>query len=172
MKNINQIACSNPNGKSAPGCNCKGYFCQTPNGADYTTCPFCDGSDYCYLNYNKPNVEKKFAEVDKKDNYSHPIYEDFCDSCGILFRAGCRHQANGCTGDIYNAHVIRKWKYIPSNDIFIGMPGFESVDEWLKEIDNIEVLDWICLGAGHCPTGSLYPKSSHPQYYSDCPLTK
>ena len=45
MKNIitfnNNVECSS--------CNLNGFFCYTPNGADYTTCPLCNNAEYGHI---------------------------------------------------------------------------------------------------------------------------
>jgi hypothetical protein len=42
------------------------------------------------------------------------------------------------------------------------MSQFESIDEWLKEYNNIEVIEMVCPNNGiHC-VKSYYPKSTHP----------
>jgi hypothetical protein len=156
MKNITQantmVKCYN--------CNMNGFFCYTPNGADFDTCPFCGQNDYLYAG-DHDNFEE-ISNILKKCK----IGFSFCSSCRILYHTGCTHAVNGCTDDTYNAHVIKLWKY--NGTIYEGMPQFASIDEWLKQIQKIEVLEMICLNNGnHCEKGR-YPKSEYPDDYDVC----
>jgi hypothetical protein len=157
MKNINNIVYPTDN-KYYSTCKCKGFFCSTPNGGDYVSCPFCDKWEYKYHGW------ENFTKYNNDE--SNMIHLNFCGSCGVLYEAGCVHQVNGCTDNLYNAHVVRKWKHKPSGNIYVGMPQFESPKEWESEVNNIEILEWVCVGAGHCPEGS-YSKSKYPSYYTN-----
>jgi hypothetical protein len=136
-----------------------GFFCYTPQGADYNTCPLCGtSSDECKLNYD--------------DYPSFSDGGDVCDKCKIIYDVGCTHACNGCTDDCYNGHLVGKWKHIPSNQIYTGMPQFDSTEECKVELHNIIILEWICPNNGmHCTKG-FYPKSNNPQYYHTCKLTR
>ena len=166
MKNIvsfdNNVKCSS--------CKLNGFFCYTPAGADYDTCPICNNHDFVKGSFifKKSLYRKYFGDnSDLDENYEN---HDFCDSCRILFYVGCRHACNGCTDDCYNGHLVGKWKY--KGEEYIGMPQFDTIDEWFNEIKNIEILEWICPNNGlHCTKG-FYPKETNPQYYVDCELKK
>jgi hypothetical protein len=57
-----------------------------------------------------------------------------------------------------------------TNEIFNGMPQFDSADEWIE--NNYEILEWCCPNNGlHCNKG-YYPKEKYPQYYNTCYLYK
>jgi hypothetical protein len=159
MKNINKIVYPEKNTL----CQCRGFFCTTPNGADYTTCPFCEGTEYKYHNW------ENFIKYESDENNN--IHHNFCDKCGVLYEAGCTHKVYGCTDDLYNAHVVRKWKDTLTGNIYIGMPQFENSEEWKSNVNNIEILEWVCVGAGHCPTEGRYSKVKYPQNYTQCSLT-
>ncbi len=95
---------------------------------------------------------------------------NFCDSCKIIFKVGCIHACNGCTDDCFNGHLVGKWKY--KGEEYIGMPQFDTIDEWLNEINNIDIIEWICPNNGlHCTKGS-YPKATYPEEYTICELKK
>ena len=127
-------------------CGKEGFFCETPNGGDDLTCPCCDCS-----------VEKWVLE-----DYDFA----FCKKCCILFESGCVHAVNGCTSDRYNAHFIRKWKH--NNEIYVGMPQFDSIEEMYAEMPRIEILERICIHNGMNCEKAAYPKQTYPQYYSGC----
>ena len=139
-------------------CDLNGFFCYTPQGADFNTCPLCGDFSYnCGLDWDKYrllNDEKNGGNV--------------CAECKIIYEVGCRHACNGCC---FNGHLVGKWKHIPSDQIYTGMPQFDDMEECAAELNNIEILEWICPNNGlHCTKGS-YPKETHPQYYSQCPLS-
>jgi hypothetical protein len=146
-------------------CEISGFFMYTPQGADYYTCPCC--TEYDFVNTCDEELFKKYFD---RDNRGSSIYEKykFCSSCKIIYDIGCRHAENGCTSSCYNGHFIGKYKY--RDEIYIGMPQFETVDEWYNELKNIEILEWICPNNGiHCTKG-YYPKIKFPKYYSECSL--
>ncbi len=156
-------------------CKISGFFMYTPDGADYYTCPCCTEDDFVNTTYNSRSTSDmiKYFENDtisliSGDNDS--IYEKykFCSSCKIIYDTGCIHAENGCTSSCYNGHFIGKYKY--RDEIYIGMPQFETVDEWYNELKNIEILEWICPNNGiHCTKGA-YPKIKFPKYYRECSL--
>ena len=153
-------------GISCSNCKMEGHFCYTPNGADYRTCPLCG-------NWDNEIIFKLCDKNKAFDDYYEQLHDgfDFCDRCKILYDIGCKHAANGCTSDIFNGHYVSKWRYIPSNEVNVGMPQFDNTADFENEIMNIEVLEWSCPNNGiHCTKGS-YSKDKYPQYYrSICPL--
>jgi hypothetical protein len=159
MKNIVEIL---PKTK-CESCNSIGAFCYTPCGADWITCPICDGRN------------------DLVDDTQFPLYYDsdnkylnnsYCSNCKIMFDVGCTHAVNGCTDDCYNGHLIKKWKNIKENIIYDGMPQFDSDEEWYNNAFNIEIISWYCVNnSEHCNRG-YYPKSKYPNYYKLCKLCK
>ncbi len=231
MKNIvsfdNDVQCYS--------CKLNGFFCYTPQGADYYTCPLCRNYDFKNGSYifDKDLYDKYFDNKDLYDKNSindnenntcddentivddennteddeNTIVDDentteddentteddennteddenntedeeisindipnFCDSCKIIFKVGCIHACNGCTDDCFNGHLVGKWKY--KGEEYIGMPQFDTIDEWLNEINNIDIIEWICPNNGlHCTKGS-YPKATYPEEYTICELKK
>ena len=71
-------------------CTCDkfGFFSSTPQGWDYTTCPFCG------LFNDSDNLENDFI---------------YCPECCIIYTLGCSHSVRGCTEDIYNAALLIKY---------------------------------------------------------------
>lgn len=177
MKNLIEIN----NIVTCYSCNQNGFFCYTPDGADYNTCPLCTNYDYVNSTYmfDKPLHDKYFLEHDDNDisgiNAYFPVSDEqqnecfnYCGSCKIVFIVGCRHACNGCTSCCYNGHLIGKWSY--KGEQYIGMPQFDSIDELVNEGKHITIIEWFCPNNGlHCSGGS-YPKSTNPQYYSKCRL--
>ncbi len=140
LLSFNGNVCDNINvcdNMDAVGGGCVGYFTWTPNGGDHYTCPIC---------------RKIYTDV----------YYRFCSDCGILFENGCTHAEHG---SCYNAHFVGKWKVRGSDQEFIGMPTFASVEDLRANAEKVVVLEWICPNNGlHCKGGS--------QYYHTCKLQK
>lgn len=150
MKNIVSFS----NNVRCYSCGKNGFFAYTPDGADFHSCPLCE---------NKNWYEPDKSSLDDFDYY-------YCEHCRIIFNTGCKHAANGCTSDCYNGHLIGKWEY--KGITYVGMPQFDSVDEFLNELPYINILEWICPNNGwHCD-GGYYPKSKYPQYYKNCYLSE
>lgn len=135
MKNLIQIntvvKCFN--------CYTEGFYTDMLPETDADYCPCCGGIDFVrgywgrelhknYFNYNDPNDESMYE------------YDSFCSKCRILYKQGCTH-----IDDLYNAHFIRKWKY--KDNVYIGMPQFDSLDEWFSEVKKIEILEWVCINS-------------------------
>ena len=150
-------------------CKINGLYCYTPQGADYYTCPLCENHDFFHGSFENKLWNKYFGD----DIYDkiYKIYGEnlFCSNCKIIFSIGCVHGCNGCTDDCYNGHFIGKYKH--NNIEYIGMPCFDSIDEWYNEIKNIEILEWICPNNNSlfCDK-AYYPKTKYSQYYKKCEL--
>lgn len=157
-------------------CKLNGFYCYTPRGADYYTCPLCKNNDffngiaeYDEFYYLHKKYFNNYDNIDKIDE----IYQKnlFCSNCKIIFDIGCVHGCNGCTDDCYNGHFIGRYKY---NSIeYIGMPCFDSIEEWYNEIKNIEILEWICPNDNtlFC-CKATYPINTHPKSYNKCKLQR
>ena len=167
MKNITTITYKKGVIPLCTSCKIQYFICFTPNGGDYITCPLCNGIEYKYKIYPHENYD------DGDDDDMH--YENYCDNCGILYINGCLHLEEGCTDSTYNAHFISKWMYIPTGEIFNGMPYFENSDDWKKEIMNIKILQSMCPNNNnkHCSSNTIYSKINCPQYYNNnCTLSQ
>jgi hypothetical protein len=144
-------------------CNAGGFFCTTPEGASYHTCPFCGGTD------GVTNDDDDFLYDAEKNPY-YELQMHYCPSCRILFNLGCTHAVNGCTDDVYNGHVICQWKLKGHSHVYTGMPQFADIGEMISELHKVEILSWVCPNKGaHCTCGA-YPKESNPKMYIDCAL--
>jgi len=131
MKNANYIETIN----KCFCCKRGGFFVETPSGGDYNTCPLCGAYDYDGYN----NTEY----------YHHEL--NFCGTCCIMYDIGCTHASIGCTDDVYNGHVIGKWKHKTTDIIYNGMPQFDRVREWKDNAMDVEILDIVCLNNNyHC----------------------
>jgi hypothetical protein len=179
MKNITQL---NSN-TYCFRCNSNGFYIKTPNGGDYITCPSCSGHDFWSgifygNNQNKADYDKhinqRLEDYDKiEDNAEHfPNSHEYlyCYNCRIIYDYGCTHSEEGCTSSIYNGHVVGKWKY--KDEIYIGMPQFDTFEEYISEINNIEILEMVCLRSkGDCENAH-YKSDKYPEYYHKCELRK
>lgn len=162
MKNIVQFN----NNVNCASCSLSGFFSTTPHGGDCNTCPLCNGYNWEYtLNNDEYN---KYLEKYEKNIENESL--NFCNNCKILYDVGCIHAVNGCSSDIYNGHVVRKWKY--NEHDYIGMPCFDDLDEYLAKINDIKIVELICPNNGlHCSHG-YYPKEIHSHLYDRCFLNK
>ena len=153
MKNANEIQTI-----------CKCYKCDKPGFFstidDDATCPLCGARDI------SERYEDQFPETDIRGELF------FCPTCLIMFDLGCTHAENGCTGNIFNGHVIGKWEHKHEHKttgfVYDGMPKFDSIQEWLNVgQDVINVLHMVCLNSGlHCDK-AFYSKAKHPEYYDE-----
>lgn len=124
MKNLIEISTK----VSCPGSCATGFLCKQ------TSCPCCEG----YSDHQKfvcdfrprPRPPPHPQQSDSTITYR------LCKNCRIIFDNGCLHGAN-CYDRVYNAHFISKWKY--RGEIYVGMPQFDTIDEWEKELKNIEI---------------------------------
>ena len=145
-------------------CNKYGFFCYTPYGGEYSTCPLCQDADY----FNSDSSDK--LNVLLEDEYIEDIRQEYsyCKRCRVIFDTGCKHAENGCTSSVYNGHLIDMWLNKNTNDVHHGMPQFDDEDDWFKNGNMITILRWNCPNSGlHCTNG-YYPKLSHPNYYPLC----
>jgi hypothetical protein len=128
-------------------CNLNGFFCETPMGHDYTTCPCCNGYDYISCSYDLNPI---YFDEYNDDNDMRNLYY-YCSSCKIIYKLGCTHSSHGCTDDVYNCHLIKKWKNKITNIEYDGMPFFDSNEDWFKHVNDVEVLQMYCPHKGnHC----------------------
>lgn len=115
-------------------CSKLGCFSTTPFGADYNTCPVC--------NY--------MTDADFESDLC------WCSNCYIVYDLGCKHANNGCTDDVYNAHLITLYKDIRSGVQYSGVPIFKTKEE-LYNLKYVQVLEFICPNEG-----KICEKTSNP----------
>lgn len=161
MKNIrivNQM-------QECDGCGLEGFFCYTPNGADYFTCPCCGESDFIGTEEEENSVNTCKIERKFNDNDDMRFKYSYCNHCGIIFSLGCTHSDRGCTDNIFNCHFIAKWKNKITNVEYDGMPKFDDDIDWYDNVNNVEILQM------HCPhDGKICKKTKYP--ISNCKLMK
>jgi hypothetical protein len=155
-------------------CHMDGFFCETPSGSDYHTCPCCGKPDFKYLVTSEARFTKRLNLTNteqltkydflKKEEYDDDMRNtfDFCDSCNIIFELGCTHSSRGCTDDIYNCHFISKWKNKVTNEEHNGMPQFENSDDWFDNVNSVEVLEMYCPHNGNRCKKTHYEITSLP----------
>jgi len=133
MKNLTQL----PNIQKCADCKKEGFFCHYDKEMyDCIVCPICETPDF-----------------ENTDDFLDGIFSKvpcFCVVCCIIFMEGCSHYNNSSciptTTLLSNSHFINKWKY--NDEVFIGMPQFDSEEEYKDKIDNIQILEWICFNNG------------------------
>ena len=154
------------------------YLCTTPCGGDYTTCGICEHTTDIY------KLMEKYEQLERLDisgNKAAVVYDDddddkrylwYCDSCRILTFIGCRFEDNGCTDSVYNCHFIAEWIDKKTNEHHIGMPQFDNNKDWFDRVNDIRIVRLVCPNKGEQGSNGYYPRSTHPQYYDECPLKK
>ena len=153
MKNLTEINTK----QKCYRCEKIGFYVETPHYGDNVTCPCCDS-------------EKEKEEEENEDNNIMHQYI-YCDSCRIVYNIGCNHAENLCPDNTMNAHVISKWKY--KGEIYVGMPQFDSHDEYMSEINKIEVLETVCLrNEGPCVYACYKEEMCPSSYGCHLPLNK
>ena len=139
-------------------CNLAGFFCYTPCGADFKTCPCCGEYDFlnATVNYTDEPTKYDFLFDDENGNYDYDMRNSysFCKKCKIIFELGCTDCSQGCTDDTYNCHFIKRWKNKITNIEYQGMPKFDDEDEWFDHVNDVEVLEMYCPHNGNkCTKG-------------------
>lgn len=93
----------------------------------------------------------------------------YCEGCRIPFGNACCHGRHSRLDGVGNAHLIGRWKY--QGEEHVGLPQFDSVEEWCQKADQVEVLEWRCPNQGRCCSRSEIPVSyncrvgqGHPMY--------
>jgi hypothetical protein len=155
-------------------CNQGGFFCTTPLGGDYQTCPLC-GEMNCNDILTTVEEENALEAKLKELGYNQSIVDfylgyEFCNQCKIIFEIGCTHAVQGCTDDVRNGHLIKRWKYLPTGFIYDGMPQFENLDECKTNLDQIEILELICLNNNIRCTNEYHKHM--PGHYYECDVAK
>lgn len=166
--------------------------------SDLNTCPICNSYDYvCQgdvdfhmhrVNPTLKNADPKWIEwfgemadggdeeyEDEEDTFylSYGKYSRnlFCPNCKILFRSGCVHGIGSkCVSASTNAHLIGEWKLQDGDETFVGMPVFDSIQEWYDLIPRIVILKWICPNKASRCTNNHYSYETHLDYYDECEL--
>ncbi len=99
---------------------------ETPQGADYFTCPLCEVFSSTFVN-----------EADEDTSVRSITWCHFCLNCNIIFDIGCEVSNRGCTDITYNAVLIKS--FISQNgEIMTGMPIFESFDEMTLLLEKMD----------------------------------
>ena len=143
MKNLIQIntvvKCFN--------CYTEGFYTSIDPNTDADFCPCCDRHDFVRGQWGNELHKKYFNYNDPNDESMYEYDASFCSECRILYTPGCTHIDSLSNRDVYqhNAHFIRKWKY--KDNVYIGMPQFDSLDEWFSEVKKIEILEWVCINS-------------------------
>jgi hypothetical protein len=147
-------------------CYTKGFYTDIDPNTDADFCPCCTKHDFVRGHWGRP-LHKKYFNYNDPDDESMYDYDSFCSTCRILYKPGCTHIDSSSNGEVYqyNAHFIRKWKY--KDNVYIGMPQFDSLDEWFSEVKEIEILEWVCINSE-----SNQNKCSHTTKEHKCNLKK
>ncbi len=125
-------------------CKMKGFFCYTPDGADFNTCPCCGKDDHVNSISAKRDKYYFLYEDEYCDDMRCPRKFNYCEFCKIMFKVGCVHNVLGCTDNVYNDHFIQSWRDKTTGIDYVGMPQFEDTDDWFENANNVEVLRMYC----------------------------
>jgi hypothetical protein len=128
----------------------KWLTCETPCGADYTTCPICDNYDttipFCYkfrphiaeenLKYICEERDLESSDDDDIEEKLQRIY--YCIRCKIVFQVGEVFIERGCTSSTYFAEMItfftldnKHYRFIPK------FTSFSKCKELIKKMSHI-----------------------------------
>ena len=129
-------------------CKLKGFFCYTPFGADFETCPCCGKNDFLNKSVNYKKLPTKYDFLYEYENDMRYSYK-YCNFCKIIFEVGCMHCVVGCTDNVYNCHFIKKWKDKITNVEYYGMPCFDDENDWFDNVNNVDVLEMYCPHNGY-----------------------
>lgn len=118
-------------------------------------CPLCRDPNYQYWQYEcGDDLGIPDNEEDEETMYQKP----FCNKCGIIYYCGCKSTTKKGQS---NSHLISKWKDKTTNEVYVGMPQFESPKEWLEKVETVEVLEYVC------PATGTYSKTEYAQCHID-----
>jgi hypothetical protein len=137
-------------------CEIKGFFCYTPYGGGFTTCPCCGENDFLNtLHHIQRDDKYDFLYEDEFDNDMRNLYS-YCKNCKIIYELGCDYCYVGCTDGIYNCHFIKKWKHKKTNIEYEGMPMFDDENDWFDNVNNVEILNMYCPHKGSTCIKTIY----------------
>ena len=132
-------------------CKKPGLFIDTPDGGDYTTCPFC-GTPDSHTTCTDEEYERFTLINEKHGNISLR----YCPKCNVLYDTSLVHAENGCTSSSYYSSLVKDFKHF-ENDTWVeypnSMPRFEGLLDFL---DNHEAyrIHLVCACDGFhydCP---------------------
>lgn len=130
-------------------CFTKGFLCYDETAQNgHMSCPCCGMYTNTQVLMSEPSTSR-LEETDVRVRYP------FCGKCGILFARGCLHDVS-CSSKIYNAHVVRRWKWVDRNERrgsvsmqedneMEGMPVFNGEADWRWNASGVVVLEMGCL---------------------------
>lgn len=146
-------------GQKCERCNDPDVFqVTTPIGADYTTCPLCG-------NWTDDITEEEDTLLEKLEEEINKWYY-YCKRCNIIYDLGCYHAINGCTDNIYYGKVVKEYKEKEKDNKIIGMPQFDSIQEYVTLIKQLELI-WECKCKlnGDC---KRCPNQKYKEFIKDC----
>jgi hypothetical protein len=128
------------------------FLCDTPDGADWTTCPVCEGYSEkttvpFFFNLKDYFDESKVGAVisdcrqqyDMTDDEDVGDYDDngdliFCIRCKVPFQLGNTFIERGCTSSTYHAKMIKQFTL--NGETHTGIPTFKSYKQFKKLVKN------------------------------------
>jgi hypothetical protein len=128
------------------------FLCKTPAGADWVTCPVCDGYkttiegdyDFCdgiledNIKYISDNIVYIGDNLCNKYDIQDIIY---CIKCKIIFKVGSVFKERGCTDSTYFVSMIKSFTF--NGITYTGVPVFKSNNHWKNLLNNNKIkLNW------------------------------
>lgn len=142
------------------------YYYETPCGGDYSTCPYCDSwDDTDAVMKGLGMTEEEIREINRADDNRSLSY---CGKCRLISFGGCMYEMNGCTDGKYNGHFIAEWIDKKTGETYVGMPRFDSDQEWFDRVNDIKIVKLYCPNNGAHSSSGYYSKHAHPEYYEEC----
>jgi len=131
------------------------FLCDTPDGADWVTCPKCNLNRTTISQDNnlrdeimEDNIsfirDDKYCcdivtDAEDKCDYNDLIY--YCIKCKIIFKLGNIFVSRGCTDSTYFASMVKSFKF--NNKEYFGIPVFKSHIHWKKLLRNKKItIEW------------------------------
>jgi hypothetical protein len=145
MKNITELSTK----EYCLLCGTKGYFSEFSMGRCGSGCPCCGQRHF--LDWGESTDYRcRYNSYDKSDMRNQFLY---CKKCGIIFQLGCIHFSRDLLNSddvLYNSHLIKKWKHRETNATYLGMPHFETPEDWFNNVNKVDVLEMYCPNQRDC----------------------
>jgi len=119
---------------------------ETPQGADYHTCPLCEFWSNLFVG-DCPEINKEEHYVNEDGIFCKTCNNGnahfYCTNCNIIFDSCCVAKRKGCTDDIYYGLLISSFE--ENGVVQIGMPSFDSIDHAIKIYPTMNA-KFLCYG--------------------------
>ncbi len=149
------------------------FLCDTPQGADWTTCPVCEGyseqttipfcfdlKDYFNENATGAVISDCRQQYDMTDDDEVGDDDDnadliFCIRCKVPFQLGTTFIERGCTDSTYHARMVKQFTF--KGETHKGIPTFKSYKQFKKLVKNKKIsFTWSKMGTYQYKCDAIY----------------